>query len=380
MNTTIIGSGVAAWTLVRELRKAAPDAEIRLITADAGDFYSKPMLSNAFASGKTAEALLMTPAAKLAEQQKVELHVQTRSLEIDLNSRTVKTDRGDFVYDQLVLGLGADTIKLPIQGDGAADVISVNDLWDYAEFRKRVDGKSKVAVLGAGLIGCEFANDLLKANVQTTVFDLADRPLPRLLPPEGSAFMKNALGNQGVEWKLDRSVTSIEKTGSGYALTDSLGEKTECDLVLSAVGLTPRTQLAKAAGLATDRGIVIDEFGRTNNPQVYALGDCAQYHGQFVLPYIMPVMQAARALAKTLSGEPTEIKFPAMPVMIKTPDCPAVVSPPLPGQEGEWHVEVTEAGVKALFRSKAGELLGMALLGDASKERQALTPQLPALA
>ncbi|MDH4395422.1 MAG: FAD-dependent oxidoreductase [Limnobacter sp.] len=380
MNTTIIGSGVAAWTLVRELRKASPEAEIRLITADAGDFYSKPMLSNAFASGKTAEALLMTPAVKLAEQQKTEIHIHTRVLEINLTDQKVKTDKGDFVYGQLVLGLGADTIDLPIQGDGNADTLSVNDLWDYAEFRKRVDGKSKVAVLGAGLIGCEFANDLLKANIHTTVFDLADRPLPRLLPPEGSAFMKNALSAQGIEWKLNRTVSSIEKSGAGYVLTDSTGEKTEADLVLSAVGLAPRTQIAKAAGLATDRGIVINEFGRTSDAHVYALGDCAQYHGQFVLPYIMPVMQAARALAKTLSGEETAIKFPAMPVMVKTPDCPAVVSPPLPGQEGAWEVEVTETGVKALFKGKAGELLGFALLGDASKERQALTPQLPAIA
>lgn len=380
MNTTIIGSGVAAWTLVRELRKASPDAEIRLITADAGDFYSKPMLSNAFASGKTAEALLMTPAVKLAEQQKTDLHIHTRVLEIDLDGKKVITDKGDFGYDQLVLGLGADTIQLPIQGDGNADTLSVNDLWDYAEFRKRVDGKAKVAVLGAGLIGCEFANDLLKAHIHTTVFDLADRPLPRLLPPEASAFMKSALSAQGIEWKLGRTVQSIEKSSSGYVLTDSTGERTEADLVLSAVGLTPRTQIAKAAGLTIDRGIVINEFGRTNDANVYALGDCAQYHGQFVLPYIMPVMQAARALAKTLSGEETAIKFPAMPVMIKTPDCPAVVNPPLPGQEGSWEVDVTETGVKALFKGKAGELLGFALLGDASKERQALTPQLPALA
>jgi rubredoxin-NAD+ reductase len=201
-----------------------------------------------------------------------------------------------------------------------------------------------------------------------------------LLPPEGSAFMKNALSAKGIEWKLGRTVSSIEKSGSGYVLTDSMGEKTEADLVLSAVGLMPRTQIAKAAGLATDRGIVINEFGRTSDAHVYALGDCAQYHGQFVLPYIMPVMQAARALAKTLTGEETAIKFPAMPVMVKTPDCPAVVSPPLPGQEGAWEVEVTETGVKALFKGKAGELLGFALLGDASKERQALTPQLPAIA
>lgn len=380
MNTTIIGSGVAAWTLVRELRKASPESSIRLITADAGDFYSKPMLSNAFASNKTAESLLMNPAAKLAEQQTTELHIHTRVTRIDRSSKKVITDRGEFAYDQLVLALGADTIVLPIAGDGAADAISVNDLWDYAKFRKLVDGKQQVAVLGAGLIGCEFANDLLKAGIKTTVFDLADRALSRLLPPEGSAFLESKLAAQGVSWKLGRTVQEIKKDGSQYILMDSKGDTTTADVVLSAVGLRPRTGLATDAGLQVDRGIVVDALGATSDPAVFALGDCAQYFGELVLPYIMPVMQAARAMAKTLSGEPTPMKFPAMPVTIKTPDCPAVVNPPLPGQTGAWEVELQENGVKALFRSAEGMLLGMALLGDASKERQALTPQLPALA
>ncbi|MFN7506571.1 MAG: FAD-dependent oxidoreductase, partial [Limnobacter sp.] len=128
MNTTIIGSGVAAWTLVRELRKAAPETEIRLITSDSGDFYSKPMLSNALASGKTAESLVMTPAAKFAEQQKVELVANTTVTSINPTARKLSSSAGEFSYDKLVLALGADTIKLPIEGDGAADVISVNDL------------------------------------------------------------------------------------------------------------------------------------------------------------------------------------------------------------------------------------------------------------
>lgn len=379
MNTTIIGSGVAAWTLVRELRKADPEAEIRLITADSGDFYSKPMLSNALASGKTAETLVMTPAAKFAEQQKVELIANTTVNLVDASARSINSSNGVFSYDQLVLALGADTIKLPVDGNGAADVVSVNDLNDYATFRKLLDGKKEVAVLGAGLIGCEFANDLLKADIHTTVFDLADRPLARLLPEQASVFMQNKLAEKGVGWKLGRTVSSITKTGAGYTLTDSTGEITEADLVLSAVGLRPRTELAKNTGLTVARGVVVNALGQTSNESIYALGDCAEYLGKFVLPYIMPVMQAARAMAQTLAGKPTEIKFPAMPVSIKTPDCPAVVNPPLPEHEGQWEITADENGVKALFKGKDGALLGMALLGDASKERQALTPQLPAM-
>jgi len=379
MNTTIIGSGVAAWTLVRELRKADPEAEIRLITADNGDFYSKPMLSNALASGKTAESLVMTPAAKFAEQQKVELVPNATVSAVDSESRRLTSSAGEFSYDNLVLALGADTIKLPIEGDGASDVISVNDLNDYAEFRKLLDGKKEVAVLGAGLIGCEFANDLLKADIHTTVFDLADRPLARLLPEQASTFMQNKLAEKGVSWKLGRTVNSIAKNGAGYTLTDSNGETTQADLVLSAVGLKPRTALAENAGITVARGIVVNNLGQTSNKNIYALGDCAEYLGKFVLPYIMPVMQAARAMAQTLSGKPTEIKFPAMPVSIKTPDCPAVVNPPLPEDVGEWEITADENGVKALFKGADGALLGMALLGEASKERQALTPQLPAM-
>lgn len=379
MNTTIIGSGVAAWTLVRELRKADPEAEIRLITADNGDFYSKPMLSNALASGKTPESLVMTPAAKFAEQQKVELIANTSVSAIHADARKVTSSAGEFSYDNLVLALGADTIKLPLEGNGAGDVISVNDLNDYTVFRKLLEGKKEVAVLGAGLIGCEFANDLLKADIHTTVFDLADRPLARLLPEQASTFMLNKLAEKGVSWKLSRSVTSIVKTGAGYTLTDSTGESTQADLVLSAVGLKPRTELAQTAGLTVQRGIVVNGLGQTSNSNIYALGDCADYLGKFVLPYIMPVMQSARAMAQTLAGKPTEIKFPAMPVSIKTPDCPAVVNPPLPEHVGEWEITADENGVKALFKDKDGALLGMALLGEASKERQALTPLLPAM-
>ncbi|MBP6355469.1 MAG: FAD-dependent oxidoreductase, partial [Nitrosomonas sp.] len=148
------------------------------------------------------------------------------------------------------------------------------------------------------------------------------------------------------------------------------------DIVLSAVGLRPRTQLAEAAGIQINRGILVNRLLQTQCLNIYALGDCAEVEGK-ILPFVMPITHAARALAATLAGNPTPVVYPAMPVMVKTPACPTVVSPPDLGAIGEWQVETDEDGVKALFKDEAGNLLGFALLGVATKEKNNLTPQLP---
>ena len=385
MNTVIVGSGVAGWTLVRELRKLKADADefaITLICADSGDFYSKPMLSNALAGKKTAAQLLMTPAAKLAEQQKVILQANSTVSVVDTNRKVVVHSNGETAYDQLVLALGADVIRLPIEGDGAADILSVNDLNDYTAFRQKLDQQAtprSIAILGAGLIGCEFANDLLSAQHRVSVYDIAPLPLGRLLPKEAGEYMKTALATAGVQWKLENSAVKVERQGDQYRVTDKSGDTALVDVVLSAVGLRPRTQLAKAAGITTNRGVCVDKQGQTNVAGIYAIGDCAEYGDGLVLPYIMPVMQAARAMANTLTGQPTAINFPAMPVVVKTPACAAVLSPPANQDNGAWTIEPTESGLRALFKGEDGSLQGLALLGDASKERQTFASQLPAV-
>jgi rubredoxin-NAD+ reductase len=117
---------------------------------------------------------------------------------------------------------------------------------------------------------------------------------------------------------------------------------------------------------------------QTHHPDVYALGDCAEVEGR-VLPFVMPIMHAARSLAATLAKTPTPVRYPAMPVLVKTPACPTVVSPPDSATQGEWLVEEDENGVKAIFKSAHGNLLGYALLGASTKEKNALAAQLPAV-
>jgi rubredoxin-NAD+ reductase len=374
----IIGSGLAGYTVAREFRKLDTDTPVVIVSQDHGGFYSKPMLSNAFAQKKTAESLLMKDAAKMAAEVKVEVRANSVVTAIDPNSKQLTVNGELLQYSKLVLALGADTIKLPLQGDGADAVLSVNDLDDYRRFRDGIEGKKDIAILGAGLIGCEFANDLVGGGYKVQVIDLAPQLLGRLLPPESATYIQKKLEGEGVVFHLNASTQKVERVGNQFRLQLSNGNVVMADVVLSAVGLKPRTTLAAAAGIKTNRGIVVNGLLQTNFPDICALGDCAEVEGR-VLPFVMPIMQAARALAPILKGGETPVHYPAMPVAVKTPACPTVVAPPEPGSTGEWKVEGGADGVKAVFHHTNGQLLGFALMGSSVSEKAALTQQLPAL-
>lgn len=372
----VLGSGLAGISVVRELRKLDQERPVVIVTWEDGGFYSKPSISNAFAQGKSAAQLTITPRDALAAQLKAEIRAGVRVTAIDPERHEITVDGGALPYAQLVLAVGAQPIRLPIQGNGAAEILSVNWLSDYAVFRARLAGKRRVALLGAGLIGCEFANDLRGAGFEVDVFDIAPQPLGRLLPAQTADFFRDKLEAAGVRFHFGASVSLVEKDGDAYRLTDNQGEITRADLVLSAVGLKPETTLAQAAGLTVNRGIVADKNLATSVADIYAVGDCAEVAG-LNLPFVMPIMQQARALAKTLSGTATEVVYPAMPVVVKTPACPAVVCPPAMGAAGAWREEATAAGMRALFENADGKVLGFALVGDAVSEKQALAMTMP---
>lgn len=372
----ILGTGLAGYSLAREFRKLDSGTPLLLVTADDGRFYSKPLLSNALAKNKTADELATASAEDMAGQLNAEIRPHTRVRAIHPARRELELDNGRLRYDRLVLALGADPIRIPFQGDGADEVLSVNDLGDYARFRARLEGTRRVMILGAGLIGCEFANDLAAAGYSVAIADLGDQPLGRLLPAPSGQALQQALSGIGVEWHLGTGAEKIDKVGKGYRITLGNGETVEADLVLSAIGLRPRTALALAAGLHVNRGIVTHQTLQTSDPHIYALGDCLEVEG-LVLPYVMPIMNGARALARTLAGTSTELVYPAMPVVVKTPVHPVVVSPPAMGAAGNWRVEADEQGTAGYFEGGDGQLLGFALTGTRVAEKQSLTKQLP---
>ena len=373
----IVGSGLAGYTLLKEIRKRDTDTPVTLVTADDGTFYSKPNLSNALAAGRTAAALAGAGAEKMAVEQNATVLTHTRVAAIDPQARRVRTDRGELAYGRLVLALGADPIPHGLAGDGADAVLAVNDLTDYAVFREAIDAKKRVTVLGGGLIGCEFANDLAHAGFAVDVVHLGEWPLERLLPVEAGRLLADSLAALGVNWHFGRTGQRVERTAAGYRVTLDNGETIETDVVLSAIGLRPRTRLAQAAGIAAGRGVQTNRLLETSAPQVYAIGDCAEVEG-LNLPYVQPLMVQARALAATLTGTPTPVAYPAMPVMVETPAHPVAVLAPKPGAAGGWKVECSDTGICALHVDASGRLQGFALTGSETGRRNALLKELSA--
>ena len=374
----IVGSGMAGYGLAREIRKRDRTTPVLVLSRDDGGAYAKPNLSNALAAGRSPDQLLSTDAATTAAQFAIDVRPHVDVVAIDREHRRIRLTGGDIAYRELVLAVGAEPIRAPIAGDAADTVLTVNDRSDYARFRTALAGARHVTIIGAGLIGCEFANDLLARGVAPTVLDLADRPLSRLLPEGASARLRARLEAAGVAFRFGVGATRVDRAAAGLQLTLSDASTLICDLVLSAIGLRPRTAMAKEAGLHVSRGVVTDQWLATSAPHVYAVGDCADVVGHS-LPYVLPIMAQARALGATLAGTPTKLIYPAMAVTVKTPACPTVVCPPPADAEGAWLVKTTDDACDARFIGPDGTLLGFALLGTATAQRQALVATVPAL-
>jgi rubredoxin-NAD+ reductase len=401
----VLGAGLAGWTTVREFRKLDSVTPVIVVTADSGDFYAKPSLSNALAQKRTPQQLVTTPAAKMVETLKVTLLACTTVTHIDvahqqLTLQSLGTSQ-TLAYGQLVLATGAQPIRSAIAGTAAEQVLSVNSLNDFAAFYARLtepvteahssdaaattqpdpdlgSASKTVLVIGAGLIGCEFANDLLQAGHRVHVVDPSPRPLAALLPEAASLQLQTALQELGAHWHFGTTVRAVDAMGAApLRVTLADGTQLEVDAVLSAIGLRADTTLASAAGLVCERGIVVDQFLQTSAERVYALGDAAQYAsaGQRTLPYVMPLMNAAKALAATLNGTRTELVFPLMPVSIKTPALPIVVAAAHPSLAGNWVIEA--AGTLDVWRAidVQGVQRGFVLTGKSTARRMELSKE-----
>ncbi|RRV44594.1 NAD(P)/FAD-dependent oxidoreductase [Pseudomonas sp. p106] len=374
----IIGTGLAGYNLAREFRKLDGDTPLLLITADDGRSYSKPMLSTGFAKQKDADGLCMAEPGAMAEQLKAVIRTHTRISGIDPGHKRLWIGEEAVEYRDLVLAWGAQTVQVPVEGDGADHVFPVNDLEDYARLRAAAAGKQRVLILGAGLIGCEFANDMRLGGFEVDVVAPCEQVMPTLLHPAAAAAVQGGLQGLGVRFHLGPVLTRLQQVSEGLEAHLSDGSVIACDLVVSAIGLRPRIDLAAAAGLQTNRGVVVDRQLRTSHGNIFALGDCAEVEGINLL-YVMPLMACARALAQTLTGNPTQVSYGPMPITVKTPACPLVVSPPPPGCEGTWQVQGQGSDLKVLCHAADGQLLGYVLTGSAVMEKLALNRQLPAL-
>jgi rubredoxin-NAD+ reductase len=358
----IIGSGHAGYSLAAALRRQSLAIEVVLLTRESGHLYAKPALSVATSQGRSSEDLTDETPFEIEKRLGIRIYPGCEVRSIDPDAHTVITSYGAMAYGQLVLALGASPIRLDITGRADA-LLSINKLDDYAALQRQLRGAQRVAIIGDGLIGCEFADDLAASGYGVSVIGVGNWPLERVLPEEAGSHLQRALADRGVTWHLQNSVLGIDGEAGAWRLALASGETIEAAVVVCAVGLAPNVELASNCGIEVGRGIRTDRCLRTSQPDIYALGDCIEIDGR-PAPYLAPINHGAEALAHTLCGQETEVNYPPMPVQVKTPSAPLNLLPAPVGIAGEWRNTSTADGLCCAFHDTTGRMRGFALLGQ----------------
>ncbi|WP_299013675.1 NADH:flavorubredoxin reductase NorW [uncultured Photobacterium sp.] len=374
----IIGSGFAAYQLVKSLRKLDEAVPVTVITADSGDEYSKPDLSHVFSKKQTATDLIKQSAADFANTYDIRLLNFTTVLSIDTDTKKVQLTDSSISYSELVLTTGASSYVPTFNGNAVEEIATLNSLSEYADQQDKIAKARSVLVLGAGLIGTEIAMDLASAGKQVTLCDKADSIMSSLLPSFLSAELFQTMVKNGIDIKLNSSVTSVNR--HHQQLITQFDDKTftDNDVIIAAMGLRPNIQLAKQAKLSVGQGIIVDDYLTTSDKNIYALGDCTELKGK-VRAYLQPTMLSAMALAKTLLGTPIPVRLPASLIKVKTPWLPLNLSGHTHRTDVSWEVtKKTDGYIAKAFEQESGTLVGFVVSHDQQKAAFPLLRMLPA--
>jgi rubredoxin-NAD+ reductase len=374
----VVGSGMAAVTLVKELRKLNAQIPLTMLTMTDGAVYSKPRLSNALSQQASPAELVQMAAQTFAVEHDITTITRCIVERIDTSRKVLHTTGGSIAYRALVLATGCRAKSPSCEGDASSRYHTLDNLESYASMREQLSPGCSVLILGGGLVGCEIANDLAATGHKVTVAEAGSHLLASLVPRDIGVELERALRRIGVSVMYRRIVQRLEK--SGYAVRAILSDDShlDVDVVVSSIGSVPRTELAKSAGLAVARGVVVDRYLATSIPTVYAIGDCAEVAGIHA-PFVQPLLGQARALAQTLAGKPTPYDPRPIPITLKTPAFPVVICAPLESEGVSWSArKLPDGGVEAQCTTRTGALMGFALAGSACAGRRAWADHLAA--
>ncbi|XXD08454.1 NADH:flavorubredoxin reductase NorW [Klebsiella sp. R445] len=369
----IIGSGFAARQLVKNIRKQDPQVPLTLIAADSMDEYNKPDLSHVVSRGQSADDLTLQTAGEFAEQYNLRLFPHTWVSDIDAENQLVKSQDREWRYDKLVLATGAAPFVPPVPGREL--MLTLNSQREYGAAHSQLRDARRVLIVGGGLIGCELAMDFCRAGKAVTVVDHAASVLSALMPPEVSSRLQHRMTGMGIHLLLQTGLEGLEQQADGIHVALAGERSTVVDAVVAAVGLRPETALARHAGVAIQRGVVVNRQLQTSHPAIYALGDCAEIDGK-VLPFLQPIMLSAMCLSKTLLGQSGELRLPPMLVKVKTPDLPLHLAGETQRDDLTWNIVAAKDGLVAKGIDADNQLRAFVVSEDHMKDAFALLKQL----
>ena len=274
----IIGAGHAAPDAVTTLRRKGWEGPIALVGEEDQLPYQRPPLSKKYFTDEFAEDRLLIKAATVYEKAGVDLFLGRRAMVIDRASRTVTLDNGQKLpYSHLILATGARVRKLRVPGAGLPGIHYLRTKKDVDGIKSDLQPKSSLLVVGAGYIGLEVAASAIKLGSKVTVLEMMDRVLARVTSPIVSDFYERLHRNRGVNLRLSSTLHSfVEETGARYAVLAN-GDRIAFDQAVIGIGVLPNVELAETAGLPCDNGILVDQYTRTADPLIYAVGDCCNH-------------------------------------------------------------------------------------------------------
>ena len=301
MKVLVIGAGPAGTRAAMRVAARMPQAAVTLVGAEAALPYDRVALSKLLAGDIEVPALL-THSAIALRQGGVAYRPATRIAAIDRAARRIVTASGEALeYDQLVLALGSQAVRLPLPGAELAGVIGYRDLADVRTMLRAAESRGQAVVIGGGLLGLEAAAGLTARGMKVTVVHAVDWPMERQLDARAGAMLAARMGGRGIRFAMPASTVALEGKGHVQGVRLSDGRVLPARLVVMAVGIRPNVALAREAGISVGRGIQVGEAMFTSDPAIQAVGECAEVNGQCV-GLVAPALEQAEAAAAALAG------------------------------------------------------------------------------
>lgn len=306
--TVVVGAGHAGAELVSALRQKGYTGRIILIGEEAELPYHRPPLSKAYLSGEATRESLLIRSVAAYEKLRAECWTGVQVLSIDRQAHTVSLSDGRVQpYDKLVLATGGRVRRLDAPAAQRSNVHYVRTLQDIDRLKPMFSAGRRLLVIGGGYIGLEAAAVGVKSGLSVTVLEATPRVLARVAAPEISAFYERAHRSRGVD--LRTGVSVLDYLGGEHVEAVRLSDDSELavDLIVVGIGILPNDELARGAGLDIDNGIVVDEFAQTSDPDILAVGDCANHVNVFLgrrvrIESVPSAQEQARTAAATICG------------------------------------------------------------------------------
>ena len=361
----VVGNGMVSLRFLERLCEHAPGRfDVTVIGQETSPAYNRVLLS-AFLAGDIDENGYRLREHGWYETQRIHLRTGSPASAIDRDARTVTLAGEAIPYDRLVLATGSTPIMLPKPGMDLPGVMAFRDLADVDRMKALQGSGARVVVIGGGLLGLEAAYGLARLGLPTTLLHVMDKLMERQLDMRAAGLVKKAMARRGIQVVLNADTAEIvgDATVEGVRLAG--GAVLPCDLVVVAVGVRPRVDLGREAGLAIGRGIQVDDGLATSDPSIFAIGECAEHRGQ-VYGLVEPGYEMAEILARRLAGEERVYAGSTIATSLKVSGLPVFSAGEIADDTGGEPILLSDP-VRGIYRKlilKEGRLAGALLIGD----------------